>query len=498
MAMIGEFEVGPSFVDYFPAKKGAPLPSDLQKWKNLYKSSDLFIIAKCSAEQMVEIGRADIALVIDGSGSMGDEDGRWDWVRDSLLGPQGLCSQLQPEDSVGLVIFSHELRHKSESMLSKDEAIESITRRFYELRPDGATRTEIGLEEGLKLLRDKGRSDAVQRVVFLSDGENYPEKAQSDSASLVIGQHCARSELDFFTVGFGAQYNEVFMESLSNSVGGNAKNIRVQSHGAALAAFADAFTDVKNVVAKNPTILVRDRNEEHFEWVGYRMTFPVDRADSKGELGKDWNVPLGGLTDTTYVVLFHLRVREDLIPTVQVETTIPIAEFEFMQQTLQVALRIHPATEEPRNNHIWPGSPEKKVFRQAVFSYIPNIRAELGQGNNVHPERRQYLVALGSAILQERYPDEASRNDPKFQDFFEFLQKMSEGKTITLDELNKVTVSTRGTSDRDRDLAQKPIDTAQRVKIQTPDAEKIFSNKERQPTQPRGAQGGIKKRVRRV
>src|SRR5215203_2855116 len=102
MAMIGEFEVGPSFVDYFPAKRGAPLPSDLQKWKNLYKSSDLFIIAKCSAEKMVEIGRADIALVIDGSGSMGDEDGRWDWVRDSLLGPQGLCSQLQPEDSVGL------------------------------------------------------------------------------------------------------------------------------------------------------------------------------------------------------------------------------------------------------------------------------------------------------------------------------------------------------------------------------------------------------------
>jgi hypothetical protein len=496
MAMMGEFEVGPSFVDYFPAKKGGPLPGDLQKWKNLYKSSDLFILAKCSAEQMVEIGRTDIALVIDGSGSMGDADGRWEWVRDSLLGPQGLCAQLQPEDQVGLVIFSDELRHKSDAMLSKNAAIESITRKFYELRPDGGTRTEVGLEEGLKLLKEKGRRDAVQRVIFLSDGENYPDKAQSDASSLVIGNQCASSEIDFFTVGFGAQYNELFMETLSKTVGSNAKNIRVQSHGAALAAFGDAFIDVKNVVAKNPSILVRNRNEEYFEWVGYRMTFPVDRTDSKGEVGKDWNVPLGGLTDTTYVVLFHLRVREDLLPSVQVETVMPLAEFEFMGQALQVTLRIHPATEEPRAKHIWPGSPQKKVFRQAVFSQIPNIRAELGQGNNLHPERRQYLVALGKDILQERYPDEQSRNDPKFQDFFEFLQKMSEGKTITLDELNKVTVSTRGTSNRDRDLATDSIDTAQKVKIQTPGAEKIFSNAERIPT---GARGGLKRRnVRRV
>ena len=145
MAIIsGEFSVAPSFVDYFPSKKAAPLPNELQRWNQLYKSSDLFIIARCNVEKSSEIGQSDIVLVIDGSGSMEEED-RWQWVRQSLLGPQGLCAQLQPDDKVGLIIFSHELRYKTDSLLSKDPATQLITRKFYELGPDGATRSELGL-----------------------------------------------------------------------------------------------------------------------------------------------------------------------------------------------------------------------------------------------------------------------------------------------------------------------------------------------------------------
>src|SRR5581483_11331257 len=466
----GTFSVAPSFDHYFLSRKNAPLPDGLQKWKALYKPTDLFIIASCHVEKYTEIGQADVVLVIDGSGSMIEEN-RWVWVQESLLSPEGFCGQLRPDDRIGLVVFNHELSYKTDSLVPAAEAKDAITRLFYMHRPGGQTRSEVGLEAGLHLLKSAGRKDAVQRLVFLSDGQNYPDTDASDTQSYMIAEKCGASEIDFYTIGYGLNYEEKFMEELSTHGGANAKNVSVRSVTDATKEFAGAFSDTRKVFAKNPTFVARNRNEELFEWVGYRMIYPVIRKNDRGPSREDWRVPLGGLTEPNNIVLFHLRLREDLIQDVQAEAVVSVAEFEFSTRSLKVDLTVHPKNvTRPLPNQHFPGNPQRQVFIQAVYSHLPNIREELCEVKNLHPERRQDLVALGLEILQGKYENDAARNQPEYLETLEFFRNQSHGKMPTLEERNIITTSTRSVGDKDKRMAEILPDTAKVVKIASSEA----------------------------
>jgi hypothetical protein len=325
----------------------------------------------------------------------------------------------------------------------------------------------VGLAEGYRLLKDFGRADAVQRLVFLSDGVNVGDaRHRSEEESVNIVQKCAASEIDLYTVGYGGGgnkddvYDERFMERLSTACGANAQNVRVQSQSDAEAAFVNAITSSKKVYQKNPIIAVSKRNEHMFDWRGYRMTFPVMRITQTGPRNQDWAIPLGNLSEPDHEVLFHLRLKDSWVPEQHTnEYEVPVAQFDLLGQTETITLTIHPAIEmQFRPSVHWQGAPEPTVFEQAIISELPMIKNSL-YDQTLHETVRKRLIYLGLEVLKLKFPKLAPEHTPEYAKEIEFFREQMRGKNMTLDDIGVEVTKTRTISDQVRDNVRSPIGT---------------------------------------
>jgi Ca-activated chloride channel family protein len=154
-----------------------------------------------------------LALVLDVSGSMYEEDGtgssRLKRVQEAALAAIG---KLRPDDSLAIIAFAHNaqvvLPTTSLAERAKiDEIIERID--MYDVDP-GGTCMDQGLELGMAEVEKSKAAGRLSQIVVLTDGETSGEQKCRQ-----LAQQAAEKRIHFTVMGIGTEWNASLLKDLA-------------------------------------------------------------------------------------------------------------------------------------------------------------------------------------------------------------------------------------------------------------------------------------------
>jgi Mg-chelatase subunit ChlD len=153
---------------------------------------------------------ANLALVIDKSGSMADAD-KISRVKSALL---ALVSRLRDTDTLSIVVFDTEAQVLLPARSPADRGY--IRQLIRDIAPGGSTNIHAGLMLGYQEVRKNYREDATNRVILLTDGianrgETDPDKIARDSLRY------NDQGIDLSTIGVGLDLNKDLLRELAKS-----------------------------------------------------------------------------------------------------------------------------------------------------------------------------------------------------------------------------------------------------------------------------------------
>ena len=154
-----------------------------------------------------------LALVLDVSGSMYEEDGvgvsRLDRLKDAMC---TALTKLRPKDNVAVVAFAHEAKVVSHTTRLDDLAeIENAIRSIDSLGIDpGGTTIEQGIALGLEEVRKNANSKGINQIVLVTDGETC-----CDNACRSLAQEARDNSIQFTVIGAGTDWNEDLLKDLA-------------------------------------------------------------------------------------------------------------------------------------------------------------------------------------------------------------------------------------------------------------------------------------------
>lgn len=283
------------FINYFPTSYPAPTnqtfaiqadsgPSPFQKNLQVVR-----IGIKGKELRAEERKPANLVFVIDVSGSMNREN-RLELVKKSL---QVLVDQLQPTDSVGIVVYGSEGRVLLPSTSAEDK--QAILSAINELQPEGSTNAEEGLVLGYEMAARSFKPTAINRVILCSDGVANVGETGAEGILRSIEDY-ARKDIYLSTFGFGmGNYNDVLMEQLANKGEGNYAYIDTFSEARRI--FTESLTGTLQTIARDVKIQVEfdPKKVDSYRLIGYEnrdvrdKDFRNDKTDA-GEIGAGHSV----------------------------------------------------------------------------------------------------------------------------------------------------------------------------------------------------------------
>jgi Ca-activated chloride channel family protein len=244
--------------------------------------------------------------VIDVSGSM-DQENRLGLVKQSL---RLLVEELRPSDAVGIVVYGSEARLILEptSAQNKNLILSAIDR----LQPEGATNAEDGLRLGYQIAAEDYRSEAINRVILLSDGVANVGNTGSASILQVIREQVEQG-ITLSTVGVGmGNYNDVLMEQLADDGDGNYAYVDTLEEAHRI--FVENLTGTLQVIAKDAKVQI-DFNPDvvrSCRLLGYENRAVADR-DFRNDTVDAGEVGAGHSVTALYEIKFHDEA--DIAPT---------------------------------------------------------------------------------------------------------------------------------------------------------------------------------------
>jgi Ca-activated chloride channel homolog len=260
---------------------GAPSPFSL--------SDEVVLRFGIQGYQPVERRPLALTFVIDVSGSMNMEN-RLGLVKRSL---ELLLDQLEPGDSVGIVVYGSSARVVLQPTDVRSPKI--IKKAIRALSPEGSTNVEAGLVLGFRLARTNFRNDATNRVILCSDGVANVGRVTAEEI-LEPTRFYSQGEIPLSTYGFGmGNFNDVLMEQLANQ--GDGDYAYVDTLEQAERFFVGELIQSFEVIARNARVQV-DFNPDlvySYRLLGYENRELVDedfRNDTvdAGEIGAGHSV----------------------------------------------------------------------------------------------------------------------------------------------------------------------------------------------------------------
>lgn len=192
-----------------------------------------------------------LTLVVDVSGSMNNASGINN-RSESLLevaqaGLRTLPHQLKAGDKLNLVSFSTEAKVLLENWIYQGDP-SAFLAAVNGLRTEGGTNLNAGLNQAYTLARAQFQPDAINRVVMLTDA--YANRGQIDAS--VIAQHTRHEDREgiyFSGLGFGADFNEAFLNELTEA--GKGSYFSIITSEDAERSFGERFMALVNVAARD-------------------------------------------------------------------------------------------------------------------------------------------------------------------------------------------------------------------------------------------------------
>jgi Ca-activated chloride channel family protein len=190
-----------------------------------------------------------LALVLDVSGSMYEEDGtgrsRLQRVQDAARAAIG---KLRPDDTLAIIAFAHNaqvvLPATSLAQRGKiDEIIDQIDR--YDVDP-GGTCMDQGIELGMAEVERSNAAGRLSQIVVLTDGETSGEQMCRQ-----LAQQAADKKIHFTVMGIGTEWNASLLKDLARLAEGKWYYIDVNQPHETARIFLEEFEHLASAAFTN-------------------------------------------------------------------------------------------------------------------------------------------------------------------------------------------------------------------------------------------------------
>jgi Ca-activated chloride channel family protein len=180
-----------------------------------------------------------LALVLDVSGSMYEEDGtgksRLSRIQEAA---HAAIQKLKPEDTLSIVAFAHDAQVilPATSMSEKDKIEEVISRiDRFEVDP-GGTSMDQGIALGMGEIEKNTGAGKLSQLVVLTDGETSGEHMCKQ-----LAQQAAQKKIHFTVMGVGTEWNSSLIKDLARLAEGKWYYIDVNQASEAERIFVEEF-----------------------------------------------------------------------------------------------------------------------------------------------------------------------------------------------------------------------------------------------------------------
>lgn len=218
-----------------------------------------------------------LAVVLDRSGSMGDER-KIQYAKSAL---NSLIDQLSPDDLLSVVIYDDIVEVlRPASKVGNRHGIRKLLER---IEPRGSTNLGGGMIKGLEQASKYASRRYVNRVILLSDG--LANEGITDPHELGgIARRYRERSISVTTMGVGLDYNENLMVSLAEYSGGN--YYFIESPHSIAHILRREFKDLSMILAQNAILELRSgHGVEIVDVIGYSWNIVGDRCEiSLGDL----------------------------------------------------------------------------------------------------------------------------------------------------------------------------------------------------------------------
>ena len=235
----------------------------------------------------------DMAVVIDASGSMSAR-GKIDYAKRAA---KLIASEMNRDDTFSLIAFNDEATTViSGASISDDPSL--IHRQIDRIYEGGGTNLFEGMARGAKEVERVLDSEAVGRVVILSDGHANVGVTDVDSLTRYAATIAAKG-VAVSTVGLGLDYNEDLLADMADISGGTYDF--VDNPRELEGVFADELNRTASLVARDTSVTVQlPDGVELLEVIGRK-------AESSG---RGLTIPLGNVyAGETQKIIARVRVQ---------------------------------------------------------------------------------------------------------------------------------------------------------------------------------------------
>jgi Ca-activated chloride channel homolog len=252
-----------------------------------------------------------LALVLDVSGSMYEEDGtgisRLKRVQDAA---RHALQLLKPTDTLAIIAFAHDCEVVLPSTpISERAKIEEIIDRVDQFSVDpGGTAMDQGIKMAMDEVVRNVASDTLTQVVVLTDGETSGEQNCRK-----LAQEAAAKKIRFTVIGVGTEWNSNLIKDLAKLGEGRWHYIDVNDAGAAEKVFADEFKHLAATAFTNVEMHLRLKKDVKTKRV--RMVAPEIKEMTSSEPEERHLVAALGTLEkdktTRYILDMSLPKRPD-------------------------------------------------------------------------------------------------------------------------------------------------------------------------------------------
>jgi Ca-activated chloride channel family protein len=243
------------------------MPSKIQVERMMHRSSIAVAGESAASYALIKLlpsGNGDmtslplcIALVLDVSGSMYEEDGvglsRLLRIQNAAL---AATAKLKPEDTLAIVAFAHDAQVVLPgTRLADRSVVEDVIRRIDTFAVDpGGTAMDKGLALGMEEM-EKG-SGSVRQMVVLTDGETSGAELCRQMA-----KQAADKKIRWTMMGVGTEWNASLMKELASLSDGRWCYIDVHQAQEAERTFVEEFGRLSTTVFTNVEVHLRPVKE---------------------------------------------------------------------------------------------------------------------------------------------------------------------------------------------------------------------------------------------
>ncbi|BCY19404.1 VWA domain-containing protein [Leptolinea sp. HRD-7] len=362
---------------------------------------------------------SNICLVIDKSTSMADK--RIDMVKKAAY---ELMKQLKQDDWVSIVTFSD----RAEVVIPPTRVKKSMLSdpRIATIQTGGGTEILRGLECGMDVLLQTGNTDANRHMILLTDGHTYGD----EEGCLQLAQRAGDRGIIVSALGFGSEWNDVFLDRMTGLSGGTARLVTTIDD---LKQFIrNQVSSLSKVYAHNVTLRIEESAQSSL--VDLFRIYP-----DASPLPIESQVRLGNLPFNDRIkILLEFKINPDL----KDEDTITMLQGALMMEIptrkeplnrIEISLR-RTVRDDPEKS-VPPRELVEAIEKLTLYRLQEKARAEEAAGD--HANATRHLKNLATRLLQKRESDSLGKM------VLSEAEKISSGKGYSPEAEKRIKYGTR-------------------------------------------------------